>query len=307
MSKLDKLIKELCPDGVEYKKFKEFCEVGTGNSNRNEAIEDGKYLFFVRSKNVLKSNKYEFDEEAIIIPGEGGIGEIFHYVNGKYSLHQRAYRIKSLSNKMNTKFLYYYMFNEFKNYITKKAVSATVTSIRKPMIEEFPVPIPPIEVQNEIVNILDKFVKLEAELEAELEARRLQYEFYRGEMFELNKVEYYPIDEIAKCCAGGTPSTTNKEYWVDGTIPWMSSGEVNKGKVYDTDKKITQLGLDNSSAKMIPANTVVMALAGQGKTRGKVALTKIELCTNQSLAAIIVNDKINSDYYIITYKHNIRN
>ena len=88
------------------------------------------------------------------------------------------------------------------------------------------------------------------------------------------------IDEIAECIAGATLDTKKNEYWENGTIPWMSSGEVNKKYVYETDRTITQLGYKKCSTKMIPVNTVVIALAGQGKTRGTVALTKIELCTN---------------------------
>ncbi len=111
-----------------------------------------------------------------------------------------------------------------------------------------------------------------------------------------NGVEFKRIGEIAKCCAGATPKTTVREYWDNGTIPWMSSGEVNYGEVFDTEKKITQLGYDKSSTKLVPPNTVVIALAGQGKTRGTVAITRIELCTNQSLCSIITNESINSDF-----------
>lgn len=96
--------------------------------------------------------------------------------------------------------------------------------------------------------------------------------------------------------AGATPKTGTPEYWEGGTIPWMSSGEVNKGTVYETDRCITQLAYDSTSTKRVPSGTVVMALAGQGKTRGTVARTRIELCTNQSLASIVVADEMNSDF-----------
>ena len=168
MSTLEELIKQLCPNGVKYIELKQLSEIGTGKSNRQDALENGIYPFYVRSKDTLRINSFEFDEEAIIIPGEGGIGEIFHYVNGKYALHQRAYRIHVFSKKLNTKFLYYYMRQNFKQFIYMKAVNATVTSIRKPMIEQFKVPVPPKEVQCEIVRILDNFTELTAELTAEL-------------------------------------------------------------------------------------------------------------------------------------------
>lgn len=180
MSKLNELIRELCPDGVEYKTLQSIAEVGTGNSNRVDANDEGMYPFYVRSKDVMRSNKYIFDEEAIIIPGEGGIGDIFHYACGKYDLHQRAYRIHFEDSRINTKFAYYYLMANFKKFIMMKAVNATVSSIRKPMIESFLLPVPPLPVQEEIVRILNKFTALEAELEAELEARKKQYEYYRN-------------------------------------------------------------------------------------------------------------------------------
>ena len=89
-----------------------------------------------------------------------------------------------------------------------------------------------------------------------------------------NGVEYRCIGDFAECYAGATPKTSVLEYWQNGTIPWMSSGEVNKRVIYNTEKRITQEAYNNCSTKMIPANSVVIALAGQGKTRGLVAITK---------------------------------
>ena len=200
MNKIEKLIKEFCPDGVEWKKLGEVCEIGTGKSNTNEQSDNGKYPFYVRSKDIKRINKFEFDETSIIIPGEGGIGEIFHYVKGKYALHQRAYRIHIIDEKIITKFIYYYLMNNFKKYIMKNAVSSTITSIRKPMIENFEIPIPPIEIQKEIVKILDNFTNYVTELQTELQARNKKYNYYRDMLLSedyLNKIseKIYEIEE----------------------------------------------------------------------------------------------------------------
>lgn len=104
------------------------------------------------------------------------------------------------------------------------------------------------------------------------------------------------IGDVAECYAGATPSTKVSAYWENATIPWMSSGEVHNGRITSTEKKISQAGYDSCSTKMVPANSVVIALAGQGKTRGTVAITEIDLCTNQSLCCIIPNSSIISDY-----------
>ena len=116
---------------------------------------------------------------------------------------------------------------------------------------------------------------------------------------ENNKFGYpvKTIGEFANCYPGATPSTKINEYWDNGDIPWMSSGEVHKKHVYETDQYITQKGYDNASTKMVPAHSIVIALAGQGKTRGTVAMNEIELCTNQSLCAIIPDEEVVlSDY-----------
>lgn len=99
------------------------------------------------------------------------------------------------------------------------------------------------------------------------------------------------VDEFAKTSSGGTPNTQVPEYWSTGTVPWMSSGEVHKKRIKYVDQFISELGFKNSSAKLFPAKTILIALAGQGKTRGTVAISEVELTTNQSIAGVIVTDK----------------
>lgn len=95
-------------------------------------------------------------------------------------------------------------------------------------------------------------------------------------------------EELFNLETGGTPSTDVEQYW-HGNILWMSSGEVHKKKIFDTDKKISEIGYRHSNAKYIPKYSILIALAGQGKTRGTVAINYVELTTNQSVAAIIPN------------------
>lgn len=283
MSRIDDLIAEQCPNGVPYMRVGDIASVGTGKSDRKDACEGGDYPFYVRSKYALRRDSYEFDEEAILIPGEGGIGEIFHYVDGKYALHQRAYRISFNLEQLDTKFAFYYFMTSFKQFILKKAVSATVTSIRKPMITDFQVPVPPVEVQREIVRILDHFTQLEAELEAELEARRRQYEHYRHGLLALSASDgtrWTTLGDISrKVSSGGTPSSGREAYY-GGEIPWLRTQEVDFGLINSTGMTITEEGLGNSSAKWIPAHCVIVAM--YGATAAKVAINEIPLTTNQA-------------------------
>ena len=103
------------------------------------------------------------------------------------------------------------------------------------------------------------------------------------------------IGDFTDATAGGTPSTSHPEYW-NGEILWMSSGELNKRRIHNVIGRITELGYNNSSTHMIPENCVLIGLAGQGKTRGTVAVNYVELCTNQSIAAIFPSKEHNSEY-----------
>ena len=114
-----------------------------------------------------------------------------------------------------------------------------------------------------------------------------------------NNTHNFPImtiGEFANCFAGATPSTSHPEYWENGRIRWMSSGEVHKGHVEDTDSRITELGYKSASTRMVPIHSIVSAIAGQGKTRGTVAITEVDLCTNQSLCAIVPDERVNYSY-----------
>ena len=112
------------------------------------------------------------------------------------------------------------------------------------------------------------------------------------------------ISDFTSIITGGTPSTLRPEYW-GGNIMWMSSGELNKKFVFDVEGRITTEGLLNSSTHMIPPFCVLIGLAGQGKTRGTAAYNYISLCTNQSIAAILPNDKYDSLYlyYVVDSKY----
>jgi putative type I restriction enzyme specificity protein len=213
---------------VEWRALGEVAVIGTGNSNRQDESENGDYPFYVRSKNVLRSDSYQFDETAIVIPGEGGVGDIFHYVEGKYALHQRAYRICIHDGDINTKFLYHVMSNSFKQYILSKSVGATATSIRKPMLEKFQIPIPPLSVQSQIVQILDTFTELTAELTAELSMRQKQYQYYRDLLLsehELAKVgfEWKSLGEVGELVRGN--GLTKKDLTDDG-VPAIHYGQI---------------------------------------------------------------------------------
>lgn len=120
-----------------------------------------------------------------------------------------------------------------------------------------------------------------------------------------NDWEVKKLGKITKTTAGGTPSTQKTEYW-GGNIKWMSSGDLNLKKIFDVEGRISEIGLKNSSTKIIPPKCILIGLAGQGKTRGTVAINLIELCTNQSVAAIFPSKEFHEEYlyYNLDFRYN---
>jgi len=104
------------------------------------------------------------------------------------------------------------------------------------------------------------------------------------------------LGEIAKIASGGTPDRSKPEYW-GGDVAWVTTGEIQFNTIVDTTEKITMAGLQNSSAKLFPPGTLLMAMYGQGKTRGQLAKLGIEATTNQNSAAILLNDGYEPDFY----------
>lgn len=306
MNRIEQLIEELCPEGVEWKELSKVAEIGTGSSNGNEATDKGKYPLYVRSKIVKRIDTFEFDEEAIIIPGEGGIGEIFHYINGKYALHQRAYRIHLKNNEISTKFLCYYMMSNFKDFILQKAVNATVISIRKPMIEKFPVPIPPLPVQREIVTILDTFTALDASLQAELEARRKQYEHYRNQLlnFEGKEVEWKTLGEVCEFVRGPFGGAIKKNCFVASGYAIYEQQHAIYGntdiRYFISDDKFKEL----KRFEVFPGD-LIMSCSG---TMGKIAIIPENApkgVINQALLKLTVKNEISAKYLKYYFENTI--
>lgn len=154
------------------KKLGDISDIRTGKRNGDEQKDNGLYPFFVRSQTVYRIDTYSYEGEAIIIPGEGGIGKIFHYINGKFDFHQRVYKISDFPVDICVKFIYYYMIHFFGNYALQNTVKATVDSLRLPTFQSFVMTIPPcFREQSAIASVL---TSIDNEISA-LEAKRDKY------------------------------------------------------------------------------------------------------------------------------------
>ena len=154
----------------EQRKAKDLCSISTGKSNTQDRVGDGIYPFYVRSPIVEHSNRYLFDEEAVLTVGDGvGTGKVFHYVNGKYDLHQRVYRMFDFSEEITAKYFYYYFSNHFYDRVMAMTAKTSVDSVRYEMIADMDIALPKVKEQMAISAYFDRLDHLITLHQRELE------------------------------------------------------------------------------------------------------------------------------------------
>ncbi len=190
MSKIDDLIKQYCPNGVEYDIIENICRISRGRVMSKEYLRDNIGEYPVYSSQTInegmlgKIDTYDYDGEYLTWTTDGANAGSIFYRTGKFSITNVCGLLKVISDKVNTKFLHYYLGTVAKKYVNAgmgnpKLMSNVMATIK--------VAVPPLPVQEEVVRILDAFSSLEAELEAELEARKKQYEYYRNKLLTFDE------------------------------------------------------------------------------------------------------------------------
>lgn len=312
MNQIEKLIEELCPDGVEYKPLgevgtfsrggglqkKDFTESGVGCIHYGQiythygiwATETKSFVsddFAAKKRKMLPGDVFiattsENDEDLGKATAWLGTEEIVTSGDGYIFRHS-----------MNPKFVSYF-FNSslFHRSIERWITGTKVRRISSAAMSKVMTPCPPIEIQQEIVKILDTFQSLEAELEAELEARKKQYEFYRDQLLtftERERVRWATLGEVSqRVSSGATPAKSNRGFYQGGKIPWLRTQEVVFNEIYSTNEFITEQAVAQTGAHWIPENCLIVAISGA--SAGRCAVNKIPLTTNQHCCNIELDE-----------------
>lgn len=199
-------------------------------------------------------------------------------------IHDGWLALQDISPKLNKDFLYHILSSEVvKQQFLKYAVGSTVKNLKSDTVKCIEIPLPPLEIQEEIVKELDGY-------QAVINGAQKVIDNWKPTLPINPEWEKVKIRNLCSLSTGGTPTSTIPEYYNNGNIKWLVSGDIHKGQIYDCDGRITEEGMNNSNAKYLPENSVLIALNGQGKTRGTVALLKTKATCNQSLVAITPND-----------------
>ena len=259
----------------------------------------------------------ECPKEYVIKKGEILIGMDGDFNVGKWQsedalLNQRVCCIQSCSSLYLDDFLFYYLPDPLKK-INDATPSVTVKHLSTKTLAITPVPVPPLPEQQRIVNRIESlFAKLdEAKQKAQdaldsFETRKaaILHKAFTGELTALWRKEHgvgmeswtsHPLKNVAQIGSGGTPSRKNSQYYL-GNILWIKTGEIYWNYIYDSEEKITEEAIADSSAKLYPAGTVLVAMYGQGLTRGRAAILGVPATTNQAVCALQPCDCLEKRY-----------
>lgn len=279
------------------------------NQDREERIK-GKnlselYPYYGATQQVGYIDDFIFNEELILL-GEDGVmfydrdKQKAYLISGKSWVNNHAHVLRARKNiSINKYILNYLNIFHYKGYVS----GATRLKLNQSRMSKIPIPIPPLQQQEKIVKVLDLTLNLIEKQKKLLEKYDLFLKSKFIEMFgdpiknpmgwETNK-----IGNITKVKTGKTPSRKKSEYWENGTVNWAKTTEVNQSKLTYTEELITEQALNECKLIMFPKNTILIAMYGQGKTRGKVVLLDIETTINQAFGAILPNDNYNSIYLL---------
>lgn len=225
MSRLEELIKELCPDGVEYKTIKNIVGVNRGKRLTKSQLDNSyKYEVYHGSKDTILGcyNDYNAPENTTIVVNTGGIGGV-KFITKKFWCSDGSFWLGH-SNEILDKYLYYCLSGKEEYFASMKRVGG-VPTIDRSVVENYAVPVPPLEIQGEIVKTLDKFTNYVTELQAELQARKQQYEYYRDKLLTGSDIiPMVSLKEIATDMYRG--SGIKRDELTDEGVPCVRYGEI---------------------------------------------------------------------------------
>ena len=296
LEKLIKIISGQSPskfnlDGSKYKFFKvnqlNYCE---------KYLTDSEYLFDEEIENLL-------DEGTIIFPKRGA--SIF--TNKVRILTHKSFIDTNLmglisNKKLNNIFLYYWLL-KFK--LSSIADTSSIPQINNKHINPLKIPLPPLIQQEKIAQILSTTDnKIEA-ITKQIEKAQILKKGLMQRLLSDESWEYCKLEDISiKITSGGTPSRSKEEYFQNGTINWLKTGELKDCYIYNSKEKITEEAIKNSSAKLFPIDTLLIAM--YGATIGQTAYLKTECATNQACCAIIFDKKIANPFFYWKYFYFIK-
>ena len=280
--------------------------ITTGSQNTQDNEENGDYPFYVRSQQVERINKWIFDTEGVVTAGDGvGTGKVFHYVNGKFGLHQRCYLIHNFVSNMSARFFFWIFSNNFYERVHSMTAKSSVDSVRREMIAGMQIPIPPKSEQTRIATALSNIDALISELGRLIEKKRA---IKQGTMQQLltgkKRLKGFSepwverqLGEICDILNGdrGDNYPQDSELQNQG-VPFVNAGHLKNGRVDFADMDYISEGKYNSmSGVKLEKDDILICLRG---SLGKNAKINFSVGTVASSLCVLRSHKVNVDYLV---------
>lgn len=285
MSKIEDLIEKLCPDGVEYKRLSDVCEFHRGTSITSKNSNDGNVpVISGGQKPAFYHNISNRPANTITIAGSGAYAGFVSFWNEPiFCADAFSVDIKN-EDILDKRFLYHYLLNNQQEIYNKKT-GAGIAHVHGKYIAKFYIPVPPLEVQNEVVHILDNFTELSAEISEELKARQKQYEYYRDNLLKFeDDIPKVKFGDVALIQRGASPRPIN-EFVTDNdnAVNWIKIGDVESGAKYITNckEKITIEG--SKKSRYVKKGDFILS---NSMSFGRPYILKIEGCIHDGWLAI---------------------
>lgn len=285
MSRIDDLIAEYCPNGVEYKRLGDVCKIKNGKDYKHLSAGD---IPVYGSGGVMdvRVDTSVYDRPTVLLPRKGSIANVF-YVDGPFWNVDTIFYTVIDEEQVIPRYLYHVMMNvHIENYSTGSAARPSLTQSALNKIE---IPVPSLEIQSEIVRILDSFSSLEAELEAELEARRKQYAYYRDQLIrDCPSIRWIPLSEISENC-DKSRKPIKKEKRIAGKTPYYgASGVVDyvDGFTHEGDYLLLSEDGANLLARSMP---IAYQISGRNWINNHAHVLRIENANLRQLVEMYLN------------------
>lgn len=293
---LGKTVFDLC-------ELEDLFEIKRGGSPRpiNEFITDDENgINWIKIGDVAEGDKYitstkqkikpeGLKKSRLVEPGDFILSNSMSYgrpyiVGIKGAIHDGWLKFKKLKNNLSNDYIFSILSSDFvKNQFAQSATGGVVKNLNIELVKKVKIPLPPLPIQEEIVDEIEGYQKI-------IDGAKLVVDNYKPKIEIDPEWEMVELGDICTVKSGGTPDRKNPVYW-NGHIPYIKTGQIYFNEIFNADEYVSKEGLENSSTRIIEKDTILMAMYGQGVTRGRVAILKIDAAINQAVAAITPNDE----------------
>lgn len=291
MSRIDELIAELCPRGVQFKALGDLVRIRNGKDHKH--LGDGQIPVYGSGGVMRYADTFAYEKPSVLIPRKGSLGNLF-YVEEPFWTVDTIFYTEIDEAAIVPKFLYYFLTTVGLGEMNQ---AGGVPSQTQMVLRALKIPVPPLAIQREIAGILDKIQFLKGELEAELELRSRQFAFYRGVILERVDAEAVALAKLGKWQGGMTPAKSNSAYWDGGTIPWLASMDVSDTRADEIRGRVTEQALMETSLRVVPAPSVAVVMRSNIlRRRLPIGLVQVDTTVNQDMRILVPDDGVDAEY-----------